>query len=243
MVPVGRLRWLQLLEEQGARPRGRWSVKAQPRPPFRGGEGRRCPYCHAARVCRRPRRPRGWTRRPLCPLVHGELVASASGSSVRVPSPSLVRSRRHLGRGGEGEGAGPLRGGRRGFGGERYSGVVVSRYVVVQGGVRTTSALRQAHVEEWARSPQQYQQCCEALRPKHRRSQQRRQAHVQQWVRSPQQYQQYCEALRPKHLRSQQRRQARVQKWLRSPPQQWLQSLLQLLDALGDERSGPRARV
>ena len=49
---------------------------------------------------------------------------------------------------------------------------------------------RQAHVQQGVRSPQQYQQHCEALRPKNLRLQQRQQARAQQWVRSPQHYQQ-----------------------------------------------------
>ena len=140
MVPVGRPRWLQLLEQQGARPRGgggRW--RRNPVPPF--AEGMRV----VVRVAMRGGCVVNYAVREVgrgAPLVLGELVASAAASSVRVPSTSLVRSRRHLGRGGGGSGAGPPRGGRGGRGGERYPGVVVSRDVVVQGVVSITAALR-----------------------------------------------------------------------------------------------------
>ena len=52
-------------------------------------------------------------------LVLGELVAITVASSVRVPSPSLVRPRRHLGRAGEGVG-------RRAPGGGAEGGLAVS---------------------------------------------------------------------------------------------------------------------
>eukprot|EP00904_Undaria_pinnatifida_P010142 jgi/Undpi1/6258/HiC_scaffold_20.g08742.m1 len=96
---------------------------------------------------------------------------------------------------------------------------------------------RQAHVQQWVRSLQQYQQQCEALRLKHLRSQQRRQAHVLQWARSPQQFYQHREALRLKHLRPQQRRQAHVQQWVRS-----LQQYQQHCEALRLKHLRPQHR-
>ena len=98
MVPVCRSRSLEPLEQRGSRPRGgggRWrrnSISI-----FADEEGvgvhvvvpGECVVDHALREV-----GRGAT------FVLGEPVAVAATSGVRVPSPGLIRSRRHLGRAG-----------------------------------------------------------------------------------------------------------------------------------------------
>ena len=75
---------------------GGWSAAAQPCPPVRGGGARCCPCRCAGRVCRRPRPPRGRTRRSPRPRRAGR---GCRGLGLTCPFPEpCPRSRKYLGR-------------------------------------------------------------------------------------------------------------------------------------------------